>query len=1524
MRKLLPYEHQLIEALGVTKEEYLNFVAIQKEYKDPKVGTVFDIRCDPATQTTVALVLTIVGTLFQVGAALLAPKPEVPGGGRRQNRQQRFAPSFGFNSTQELASYGDPVNLVYTNQNPLGNVRVSTSLVWSAIDNFGSTQFMRLLLVVGASTIKNIKYTRTAFGQTGLSDLDRSNVFIFNDSGGGPGIPLFSDLNNNFGDKDSFPKILQPSDPAGAALRLLTPFNDDQVGNTEYGFSQAYTPTTSTSLGVYDPIPLNVELISRQEDGDREDANLGIVLNKGTENNNSWINNKSDNGASFAKDQQIEICFEDANYDGGDKTLKDKATDMRRKFLETLDFGSIYMLGTAKFKLSSYGDSRVITSNSPVKVKFKCVESGQIPGTSYATQEPVNNGAELKKIRKTFTNARRILKAKNEDFSSNEILARNMIIGNTYVISDITGTDFTETGATKNEIGEIFVCTKRVPTDGKVSNASIEDVEVNDFSFRFIGEEKITWQPQFLASVSRSHDKLNGAFFNSSESNPFSPKKHLAVINTLAEQEATIFRNGSIKYTKSLKEDNSDDPPALETLEFKGEINDQIARLRKLIKKIQKGEEFDGGDTEDVAGSEGNRSIFQCENTFVKGFKANPENKEGFGEKNQSIFNQKISQVYEKWNNRSDESKQVPNVGTGVDDGEGTYWFTFIYIDSTGRWNLFNFNGLQTTESSPPFPNDDKLIKRRNRLTTRSGKKYKEQKNSTKIDQKTTTIKKEAIKEGEFQIILNKQTGLNSISFSESDELSSKYKSEENARISINTRVSKLFSKRHDEAIEVIEKDIALLEELRSEVITSMEDNDGNKSGDKDRVGTRAIRRAYNKLIREKEDLLGLLDEALGDWDGYSQSFDNNFFSKCLVKAETASYTTLSESNLVNFSFKTRLFRRISGRQKKYGDETMREYSESDNGVKSRIVFFRMSYERCVSDGETANKVILPYIFAIRHGSESDFYTQISFYNNKRNPKPSKWKFNFKPVFDIVAEKRDKPFKNYLFLEDSDELQKVRVGTKDDSDQLFDYIFWRGRKVGINENKFNYPSDDERGPIYTNEWDMFSVNSDTQTEFSFESGPEIQLTAVTEQQFDESFTSSKYQNLSKIGIGVFANRGLQDLRSITVLVKNGKLCRTVENIGVNTVPENSSSYAPDIFVDTLLDKENGIGNYIEEAHLDKDSLVLAKNFCKNNNLPRQGEGGKIDLFMDGVIADTGSWREFWINNAPFSLLELARKNGKDTLVPALPVDTDGKAADDDGLPVVITISALFTAGNILEGSYKEEFLDYGASTEDLIASVIYREYESRDLFSQNRSVEVKLKDASPSAIRETFDLSQFVTQREQAIMFGKLLCNQRRKARKGVEFRTLPFEAGLEPGGFIYVDVGLKTWDNYSSGVVMENGELNLPLNDNPKKGTHEFSFLLYHPSTGTVESLSEVSVTTTSEGISTATFTGTQQYEGWMFVLGKEPPNKRVFRVTELAIEEGGELSVKAIEYPCFEEPGVVGTRAHIADFRSTNFVVS
>jgi len=183
MRKLLPYEHQMIEALGITEEEYWQFYLARLNYKDEKVGTVFDVR---NTGGEIALVLTIVGTLAQVGAALLAPKPEVPEVPdqkmARRSRNQLFAPRYGFNSFQEVARYGEPVNLVYTNvdenQNG-GGLRVNTSLVWSAVQSFGTSQYIQMLGAIGAGDIESLAYGRTAFGQAALRDFPGQLYWLY-------------------------------------------------------------------------------------------------------------------------------------------------------------------------------------------------------------------------------------------------------------------------------------------------------------------------------------------------------------------------------------------------------------------------------------------------------------------------------------------------------------------------------------------------------------------------------------------------------------------------------------------------------------------------------------------------------------------------------------------------------------------------------------------------------------------------------------------------------------------------------------------------------------------------------------------------------------------------------------------------------------------------------------------------------------------------------------------------------------------------------------------------------------------------------------------------------------------------------------------------------------------------------------------------------------------------------------------------------------------------------------------------
>ena len=1481
MRKLLPYEHQLIEALGVTKEEYLNFLVAQEEYVDPKIGTALDIRNGPSPDpVTISIILTVVGILFQVGAALLAPKPDIPDASRR-NRQKRFAPSFGFNSAQDLAKYGDPVNLVYTNNddNAKGNVRVNGSLLWSSIDSFGSSQFMRLTVALGASQIEQIDYTRTAFGQLAFSDLDRKSIYVFE------GLNEPAKFNNGvsgFAGTARYPELLKPAEPDDLAFLCLNR-DLESSATTRLGYSQAYTPSSFTSLGVYDSIPINVRVSSRDKKGKSEKHDIGIELKKDKANNNLWVENASNSSGVkgfFEESNAIVLYFDDTTAKRDDDAPRKTAENLRHQTLEALDFSSTYILGAAKFRLHSYlGDTRILTDKDSVRAKFVCVEGGKAPTTNYAIKTPLVFKDE--KISFKISGVGVTVPVEDSTISEENL---EIIEGKFQEALDILTGDEEEVRGLTVKAGSV-----NIDFSDPVSNGEITP------------SLRVAWEPEYVATVDLNFNDTNG---NGTERTV-----------KLTEREEYFAKGGSINFTQDLREQVGAEDSTIDltvtTKEIRKPAKQQKKALKRLIDDINAGV-FDGAD-DDIP------NTFFSYTESIGSYSERRGDKDGIPAavpfkdfqfsgvfENQTCMGVAAGHIDNLLRN-SDGSISVKKFFKGVEDKtnaqEGvSHHYTFAYKDSRGVVNLFNFTGLQNTESTDVFLDDEKLSDRRDNLSTTQTQKQSAKNKAVGLEKdgkrKTTLITKDSLvdqvnRDSLNRVLLTDETGLSKAEYTVFED---KQKKEDKQIDRINKRIETLLGRRRADAVAIIEADIALLDDFLEDVPDDLQI--------KDRVGTKAIRSALKDLNKEKKQARNDLEFFLNDWpNSFLNSLDNDFFTKCLVKAESATYNTISACDAVIFSLKTKLFRRISGRQKKYGDRKVDGYSESDNGVKSRMAFFKMFYRQSSPDETPWNEI--PHMFALRHGSEAEFYTQITFYSQLQ----TEWEFKFDPVFDVRAEHETRPFDNYFFLENTDKSTTVQINNTQN------YINFVGRKVSKGGDALSYyPDEKERGPYLTNEWDMFSVNSDTQVAFSFESGPEIFLTAVTEQQLDLGY-ADKYKKMQTMSLGVFAGRNIQDLRSISTMVKKGKLCRTVEKPN-KTPPAKSSSYAPDIFVDTLLDKDNGVGKYITSKNIDFESLKTAKAFCVKNK-----------LFMDGVIADPGSWREFWVNAAPFSLLELARKNGKDTLVPAVPVNSSGEFSDTNGLPTNVDISALFTTGNILQGSYKEEFLNATDSTENLIASVIYRDSTSAKTFTTNKSVnvELSLKQSNTDDTRETFDLSQFVTRRDQAIMFGKLLCNQRRHIRKGIEFRTLPSEAGLEPGAFIYVDVGLKDWDHYSSGIIMKDGALNSPLagssasRQDVETTGKDFNFLLYKPLTGEVKS-ETASVVTTNKGISTAS--ALSGYEGWMFVMGKDRPNKRVFRVTELAIEEEGELSVKAVEYPCFEEAD--GTRAEIADFRSSKFEVS
>lgn len=1182
-RRLLPYEHQLIKELGISEAEYFEFQQAQFDH----TRLPADKLATPQNWGAVAIVMTIIGVLFQVGAALLAPKPELPSQqNQRRRRDQSFAPRFGFNSAQELAKYGDPVNLIYcnTDQNTTGGVRVATSLVWSAVQSFGSSQFMQMLAVIGASNIRpeDIDVERIAFGQVPIRQFSAQRSWLYLSQSGNV---RFSNLRPraNVGIDPT-----QTTEPASAFAYRANLIGAQRAD----GFSQAFSPSTLTKCGVFAPIPINVRYYDRDDKGKSENAELGIELdNRGS----YWPTDLFDSTRAVVPvGHRFTMRFKKLASNGA-SDVRQAASELRRTLASTIDIASTYKLGSLHLRVvGPVADLEL--DDDAINVTFECVQSGVCPEEDYRT---VN-------------------------FKQNETEAQNEIL------------------RLDTEIAELQ---------------------------RLLAQSPPVLKPGVGDAVN----------------------KKLAEVNTTID---TIEDLRDARWTQAeIDAIASDDGTNYDTTVI------ALADKVEAARATRNAREKDISDELDKPGNQRNRDRIK------------------------------------RWRSEIDSiNKRLKNLQAKLTES----------IRQTGLYSVKGSN-LRTD--------------RKNAL-----------KKQAKLQEEMSRIYGDA----------------NNVDLAATETRNTNWQNQ------INTKL--------------------------------------------------AQRATFEAQLKDPELL-------------------NDFFNtKCLVKIEEAAYETITACRVVNFALKARVFKRVQGRQKEYGEVSMANYKDSDNGVKIRSMFFWVWYRR-TNQAAPNPWTRVPRIFVIRRGSDNDSYISLKFIAEDNN---GNWQFKFEPIAETAAEMRYHGFADFAYIENSGNVKTI-AGPAGGS-----FTF-----MGKLRNRNGLVAPINRNPSEIDEWGLFSMRSDTQLSFSFDSGPELEIKAVTEQSV-EPFTSypSLYSNLSMLGFNIYSGQGVQDLRSLSVFVNKGKLVRQLNDDGTYSgTPTVATSYMPEVFLDTIIDTVDGIGQYARVAGIDLKALAKAKRFCQRNN-----------LFFDGVIAEPTSWRQFWAEVAPYSLLELGRIGGKETLIPAVPCDDAGNIVR------TVPITAMFTAGNILEGSYKEEFIDYGSSVQDLIATVIYRNTERDGVFPRNASVDVSLRGVTEAtAIRQTFDLSQYVTNRNQAIMYAKLLCQQRRHIRRNIEFQTFPTDSPLYPGAYIYVDNGQQNWQSIYSGQVETGGALNVPLAQTVPNGS--YSVLLYKSGQTVISSTTTVSNNTASH---------LADYAGWLFVLGTAARAKRVFRVIEVQMDEEGEISVRATEHPC------------------------
>lgn len=1440
-RKLLPYEHDLIAVLGCTKDEYLEFLSLQKEYSDIKAGTALDIRNDPGTT---AIVLTVVGILFQVGAALLAPRPQVPSTDRRgesQTREQRFAPRFGFNSVQELAKYGDAIPLVYTDtsRNPSGGVRIAGSMLWSAVRSYGSNQYLQMLMLLTGGALTQLDPAKSAFGQTPITDLIAQNKWIYFKANG-TGVLAFADEASGTSSTDP----ISYGSPSNNPYRVQPGVSADRVD----GFSQVYSPSSSNTFGGYAPVPFATAWFLRDSKGTKYSEDLAVYLNSiGFDYaTNGYIFPLATNSVltPIPLNSVLQVIIaatpERSDFENDfDRGFYEAKANTRRALAAFFDDAGIFKLGSARFRVFDVSNTNLDQDN--MVVGLRCIEAGAAPSIPYnAIEKPIQAGTSVFTPAPNFplgtgqivasgTNASKLNKG-DILYSQNGWYKMMMQFDGNLVIYNKANQPVWNTGTANtaahyawfqadgnfviyDQDNEVTKPAANLPTGtGEILCGNTESSKLykGDVLYTTNGWYRLTMQSDGNLVL---YNKANNVVWSTGTAGSTA---HYAYFQ--ADGNLVLYDNNTGVTTPS---------PNLPI--GTGRILCQNTESSKLRK---------------------GQSLYAA-NGWFRLTMQNDGNLAVVSKSNVTVWSSGTAGSAAHYAYFQADGNLVLYDNTSANGGVGNpVWFTRLSAQTYPFWLGYSWHLTNDGELMLKTFNDTQILYRTNaRFIGEPG-----------VPAPGNVVWSSNIAPTVYPLWEGQR-----------------WKLEPNGELRLYSTTNSILWRTYTAS--TIEPGEFLPGKplwFTNTPPTAYPSNQG--------ILLRLENNGELRIYNASSQILWRNNIASEQEPGTSISIADvsNYYLKAVVRAEMATYSSLSKCQVLDIALRCQAFRRISGRQTQYGSENRPGYSSSDNGFQQRSTMFIARYRH--------NKgpwVTVPAIFVVRRAAEQDNYVYLKFAHDTAY----NWDVQFDPVIDPLSEIAKNPelketsVVRYCYLENSGPASSLR---------LLGAVFVHFTGYIRTTSTTNLLPPINQTPADTNEWDWFSLDGDTQYATSFDRGPEFTITAVTEQQLQPFDLSRLYKNLSLIGFNVFSGKALQDMRSFTAFATGGKPVRRLDTASLTypAAPNGPTCFAPDIFLDTIIDKQDGIGNYAEVNGIDIQQLAISKLFCERNN-----------LFFDGLIADRTNWREFWSNVAPFSLLEFARIGGRETLVPAVPYDPQTGAINR-----TIKVTALFNQGNILEDSYKEEFMDYDANVQDIIATVVYRSIDAQGVFAVNRSISVQRADTTENnAILQTFDLSAYVTTEAQAILFGKLMCNLRRHVRSSVEFKTYPTNSPINPGSYIYVDIGINQWNNIYTGTVRESGVLNTPITGTIPNGT--YNILLYRSGNEVISKIVTVSNNTAPE---------VAGQEGWLFVLGNSVRNKRVFRVNEVSMDEEGEVTVRATIHPCDSND-----QSLIADFSDALFVV-
>jgi len=382
---------------------------------------------------------------------------------------------------------------------------------------------------------------------------------------------------------------------------------------------------------------------------------------------------------------------------------------------------------------------------------------------------------------------------------------------------------------------------------------------------------------------------------------------------------------------------------------------------------------------------------------------------------------------------------------------------------------------------------------------------------------------------------------------------------------------------------------------------------------------------------------------------------------------------------------------------------------------------------------------------------------------------------------------------------------------------------------------------------------------------SNESAPEHEIVYVNESTANES--TPKYENLSLAGLVLKASRTFTAIDQVRCWLANGvEVQRFLPSEAGSVGPSNKFT---DLVYYLLTDKTAGAGGVISSDLIETADLAKTATFLEQNK-----------LFFDGALDSPVNLRQFIADTAPYFLCSFVISNGKFSLVPAVPHDTAGAIVDTP-----VQISALFTSGNIIEGTFTVDYLQT-EERKDFQSIVRYRK-EKKNQLPEEATLSVRwAENGSDTHPIESFDLTQFCTSRDHAFLVARYFMSLRRRVTHSVRFKTTPYGISLAPGDYIRVLTEASPYQPANNGVIDADGDITsaTTLSD----GSYE---ILYYISTGD-EVQSATLTVANGKAVQPALF-------NTIFTLNNPTVSSATYVIEQLTLDEEGLVEVLATEFP-------------------------